>query len=771
LTFLNTLDLSNNSFLGGIPLLGNLKELQTLYLWSNQLQGIIPDALANCTNLTNLDLSINHLEGAIPQKLETLSNLHSLNLAVNNLIGTIPPALGNITTLESLYLDTNQLEGNIPDKLWQLPKMSSLGLGQNRLSGEIPKTLHNASSLQILGLEYNMLGNVLPPNFGDIFPNLSRITLNNNSFEGHIPASLGNASLLEAIDLSINDFTGPVPSTLGMLTELSFLNLEANHLEATDSQGWEFLHALKNCTQLQTLSLSKNQLQGVIPNSVGDLSLNLQTLALGANMLSGAIPPSIGNLHGLTKLLLGINNLAGPIDDWVGKLINLRGLDLQQNNFAGSIPSSIGRLTKLIKLYVARNALEGQIPISLGSLSALQELNLSHNNLQGNIPPEISNLKQLINLDLSANKLTGEIPDALDQCTNLANINLDTNFLNGNIPISLGDLKSLANLNLSHNNLSGTIPTSLNGLFLLNKLDLSYNLLQGKIPITGVFANATVISLEGNVGLCGGVMDLHMPPCKSAPRRTGRGYYLVRVLIPIFGFMSLVLVLYFLILEKKKPRGEYVLSPSFGENFLKVSYNDLAQATKNFSELNFVGRGGYGSVYRGKLKDYTLEVAVKVFDLEMRGAERSFMAECEALRSIQHRNLLPILTACSTVDHMGNVFKALVYEYMPNGNLENWIHKEDGKVPKRLGLSQTIDICVNIADALDYLHHECGRTIIHCDLKPSNILLADDMKALLGDFGIARFYMDSPSATTGSTSSVGLRGTIGYIPPGIMAIS
>lgn len=171
-------------------------------------------------------------------------------------------------------------------------------------------------------------------------------------------------------------------------------------------------------------------------------------------------------------------------------------------------------------------------------------------------------------------------------------------------------------------------------------------------------------------------------------------------------------------------------------------------------------------MYRAKLKDYTLEVAVKVFDLEMRGSERSFMSECEALRRIQHRNLLPILTACSTVDCMGNVFKALVYEYMPNGNLDNWIHNtQEGKAPKRLGLSQTIGICVNIADALDYIHHECGRTIIHCDLKPSNILLDDDMNAVLGDFGIARFYMDSWPTSTESTSSVGVKGTIGYIPP------
>jgi len=208
---------------------------------------------------------------------------------------------------------------------------------------------------------------------------------------------------------------------------------------------------------------------------------------------------------------------------------------------------------------------------------------------------------------------------------------------------------------------------------------------------------------------------------------------------------------------------------SFGEHFGKVTLSDLTQATRDFSESNLIGRGSYGSVYRGKLKESKMEVAVKVFDLEMRGAERSFIAECEALRSIQHRNLLPIITACSTVDNIGNVFKALIYELMPNGSLDTWLHhKGDEEAPKCLSLTQRISIAVNIADALDYLHHDCGRPTVHRDLKPSNILLDCDMNALLGDFGIARLYVDPhQSALAGSISSIGVKGTIGYIPQGM----
>lgn len=157
-------------------------------------------------------------------------------------------------------------------------------------------------------------------------------------------------------------------------------------------------------------------------------------------------------------------------------------------------------------------------------------------------------------------------------------------------------------------------------------------------------------------------------------------------------------------------------------------------------------------------------MAVKVFDLEMRGAERSFLSECEALRSIQHRNLIPIITASSIV----GTFKALIFEFMPNGNLDTWLHhKGDEEATRCLGLTQRINIVVNIADALDYLHHGCGRPTVHCDLKPNNILLDDDMNALLADFGIASFNYDFETKWTCSSSSIGVKGTIGYIPPSI----
>jgi len=423
-------------------------------------------------------------------------------------------------------------------------------------------------------------------------------------------------------------------------------------------------------------------------------------------------------------------------------------------------------------LNLSHNNLHGILPVGVFSVQTLTKLVLSYNKLEGPIPLEVSHLTHLTELHLSSNIFLGEIPDTLSQCQELNVIELDHNFLTGSIPMSFGNLTSLTTLNFSHNNLSGFIPKILSVLTDLIHLDLSYNQLHGAVPSTGVFANATAVSLSNNLGLCGGSFNLHMPPCHSASRRLERQYYLIRVLIPIFSFMSLVLLIYFVTVEKKMSRVHSLL-PYSVEKFPKVSYMDLAQATGSFS--NLVGRGSYGSVYRGKLIPSKLEVAVKVLDLETHGAEKSFLSECEALRGIKHRNLLPIITACSTVDINGSPFKALVYPFMPNGNLDTWLHhEEEGKAQKNLSLTQRISIAVDIADALDYLHNDTERAIIHCDLKPSNILLDDDMSAHLGDFGIASFYVDSGSsasiedpntARSRCIDSIGVKGTIGYIAP------
>ncbi|XP_044321500.1 receptor kinase-like protein Xa21 [Triticum aestivum] len=759
LTFLKKLNLSTNGLSGRLPPLNRLHRQQILDLGYNSLQDTIPDALANCSKLRKLFLSYNSFVGEIPPKLGLLSNLSDLRFNTNNLTGTIPSTFSNSSSIQVMSLSYNHLSGGIPDELGKLPSIRWLALGGNRLIGGFPQGLLNLSnSLRVLGLESNKLGNRLPLNIGDSLSNLQWLFLNRNMFQGKIPASLGNVLGMERLELENNNFTGEIPSSLGKLKSLYYLNLGGDGLEAKDAQSWEFFNALINCSGLNILALDRNQLDGTIPGSIGNLSNSLEMLTLGGNKLSGIVPTSVANLQSLINLGFDYNNLSGKIVEWVGMLTKLQSLNLYQNKFSGPIPSSMGNLTQLTLLSLALNEFE----------------DLSDNTLQSNITLEVGALKQIVDLRLSSNKLTGEIPHVLGQCQNLVTIQMDQNLLIGDIPASLGNLKSLNMVNLSHNNLSGTIPEVLADLPLLDMLDLSYNQLQGEVPRTGVFKNAPSVYLDGNFALCGGVVDLGMPLCPATSQRKGKKYYLVRVLIPVFGFLSLIMLIAIITLhKKKKSHRAYISSTSFGGKFPRLSYYDLARATGNFCEANVIGRGSCGSVYRGKLTQLEMEVAIKVFDPKMRCVDKSFISECKVLRSIRHRYITPILTACLSIDNSGNAFKALIYVLMPNRNLDKWLHeKPAGEEPIVLGLGQRISMVVNIADALAYLHHDSRRSIVHRDLKPSNILLDVDMNAHLGDFGIANLVLQSGSATVGqsssgtsSSNSVGLKGTIGYIAP------
>ncbi|XP_048140725.1 receptor kinase-like protein Xa21 [Rhodamnia argentea] len=350
---------------------------------------------------------------------------------------------------------------------------------------------------------------------------------------------------------------------------------------------------------------------------------------------------------------------------------------------------------------------------------------------------EVGNLKTLTELDISDNKLVGEIPNSLGDCTGLTSPRMGGNFFRGSIPqsiASLGALKACYRLKES--------------LRMLPRL-----LLLGTMSFVGDCQHFTSPSASPN-----------------APREE-KIHILVSSACATFVILGIALVMVYLYLRWLKKKVKEPISTSMDDPCPDISYRALLKATDDFSSMNLIGVGNFGSVYKGILKENVTTVAVKVLHLVHRGALKSFLAECEALKNVRHRNLLKILTVCSSIDHQQNDFKALVYEYMENGSLERWLHPNPtpshGNEPTRtLNFFQRINIAIDVASALDYLHHQCHIPIIHCDLKPSNILLDAEMVAHVGDFGLAKFLPGSSSDTVANrTSSVGIRGTIGYAPP------
>uniref|UniRef100_A0A7N2N4I9 non-specific serine/threonine protein kinase n=1 Tax=Quercus lobata TaxID=97700 RepID=A0A7N2N4I9_QUELO len=750
LSFLQSLNLASNSFHGGIPSeVGYLTRLRNLNLSHNPiLGGEIPVNLSHCSSLQYLDLQYNDLVQGIPSKLGFLSKLQILILRNNQLSGRFPPSLGNLSLLQNLSFAHNNLEGEIPNTVAPMKSLTSFIVANNHLSGVLPPSLYNLSLLTFIDLnDTNFTGN-LNPDLGIALQNLQILWIGVNQFTGTIPVSLSNVSDIQELDMPENKFTGTIPMSFGNLLNLQWFSASFNLLGNNSVDDLSFLSSLNNCSQLNFLDVRYNQLGGELPNSITNLSIQLLWLELDGNSIGGSIPTRISNLVSLTKLGLGSNLLTGNIPSSIGKLTNLNALYLYENKLTGVIPSSVGNMTQLLHLSLFNNSLEGSIPTSLGRY--------------------FGNLKLLVELDVSYNKISKEIPSQLGDCLALETLYMQGNSFERTIP-DLSKLKGIQYLDLSHNNLSGQIPSYMVNFPVLQTLNLSFNNLEGDVPVEGVFKNASAIEVKGNTGLCGGIQELHLLACPIQRSKKHRKHFAFKSILAISIAVAFCLTLFPLMALSwlKKLKKKCLSVSTFGPSYQRISYKELHNATNGFSLKNLIGSGHFGSVYKGKLGPDETHVAVKVLNLQKQGASKSFIAECEALRNIRHRNLVKILTACSSIDFKGNDFKVLVYEFMPNGSLEMQLHPEDGlKQLRSLNLLQRINIAIDVASALLYLHHHCQTPIIHCDLKPSNILLNDDMIAHISDFGLVRLLSKSgKEAFLNQLSSAGIKGTVGYAAP------
>ncbi|KAF3455898.1 hypothetical protein FNV43_RR00540 [Rhamnella rubrinervis] len=798
LSFLRIIDLSNNSFYGEIPWeVGRLFRLQGLYLTNNTFTGQIPTQLSNRSKLEVIEFGRNKLMGKIPGELSSLTKLYYLQLGANNLTGSIPPSIGNLSSLEHLSAPYNNLVGSIPDDIGHLKKLSILAVGANGLTGMIPSSFYNISSITIISTASNRLNGSLPSNIGLALPNLQWLAISRNEFSGPIPLSLTNASKLQALTLSTNNFVGAVPSNLGDLIDLWWLGFGTNNLGSNSTDDLEFLPSLKNCSQLQILDFGNNHFGGVLPAAIANLSTQLSQLYFDGNQIFGVIPVALEKYINLNVLNMESNFFNGHVPSSFGKFQKMEGISFSSNRLSGPIPSSFGNLTQLTELYLSENELEGSIPTSIGGcknllyldisqnnltgaipkqvadLSLLSLLlNLSHNSLTGNLPVELGNLKALNMLDLSENKLSGYIPGTIGGCISLVYLNLQGNSFDGMIPSSLASLKSLEHLDLSRNNFVGNILKNLQDLPYLMYFNISFNDLEGEVPTRGVFQNASAISMIGNGKLCGGVLELQLPTCPIKGTKRGMSHALKVKLIIIVTCVALpILLLSFFLYWRRKPKeksSSTLLTKDEDQHHIaKITYKMLYQATGGFSPNNLVGDGSFGSVYKGFLNQDERAVAVKVLKLQQKGASKSFMAECKALKNIRHRNLVKIITTCSSMDYHGNEFKALIFEFMENASLEEWLHqKSDGEdCSRNSNILQRLNIATDVASALNYLHHQCQTPIIHCDLKPSNVLLDTDMVAHVSDFGLARLLSTTKGASQNHSSTIGLKGSIGYAAP------
>jgi len=797
LTALTVLDLSNTSVGGGFPaFLYNCSGLARVDLSYNQLVGELPadiDRLGG-GNLTYLALNNNNFTGAIPAAVSKLTNLTYLALGGNQFTGTIPPELGELVSLQTLKIETTpfsagvlpesfknltklktvwladcNLTGEIPSYFTEMPEMEWLDLSTNGFTGSIPPGIWNLQKLTNLYLYINNLSGDLGINGPIGATGLVEVDLSENQLSGTISESFGGLKNLRLLNLQQNKLTGDIPASIAQLPSLVFLWLWNNSLSGELPAGLG-----KQTPVLRDIQIDDNNFSGPIPAGICDHN-QLWVLTASGNRLNGSIPFSLANCTSLIWLQVGDNQLSGEVPAALWTVPKLLTVSMENNGrLGGSLPEKL--YWNLSRLDIDSNQFTGPIP---SSATKLQKFHASNNLFSGDIPAGFTaGMPLLQELDLSANQLSGAIPESIASLRGVSQMNLSHNQLTGGIPAGLGSMPVLTLLDLSSNQLSGAIPPAL-GSLRLNQLNLSSNQLIGEVP--DVLARTYDQSFMGNPGLCTAAPLPGMRSCAAQPG----DHVSPRLRAGLLGAGAALVVLIAVLavfvvrdIRRRKRRLARTEEPWKLTAFQPLDFGE-ASVLRGLADENLIGKGGSGRVYR---VTYTSRssgeaggtVAVKRIwaggSLDKK-LEREFASEVDILGHIRHSNIVKLLCCLSRAET-----KLLVYEFMGNGSLDQWLHghkRPAGTAGRAMASPPSVrrepldwptrvKVAVGAARGLYYMHHECSPPIVHRDVKSSNILLDSELNAKVADFGLARMLVQAGTPDTVSA----VAGSFGYMAPG-----
>ncbi|XP_078164616.1 putative receptor protein kinase ZmPK1 [Carex rostrata] len=240
-------------------------------------------------------------------------------------------------------------------------------------------------------------------------------------------------------------------------------------------------------------------------------------------------------------------------------------------------------------------------------------------------------------------------------------------------------------------------------------------------------------------------------PSMFGTSKNNTNWSYIFIFIAVFGALETIILVigwWYLLRDREMPKSMEEGYKMILSQFRQFTYRELKEATGNFKEE--IGRGSSGVVYRGVLDDKRVVAVKKLNDVIQE--EEEFWAEVNVIGRINHINLVRMFGLCSERKH-----RLLIYEHMENRSLDKFLFENDMKLQWR----QRFKIALGAAKGLAYLHHECLEWIIHCDVKPENILLARDFEPKISDFGLAKLSKrDGPGFNTSE-----MRGTMGYMAP------
>ncbi|KAK4440564.1 Receptor protein kinase TMK1 [Sesamum alatum] len=737
-----------------------------------------------CSNgrVTQIQVQGLGLKGPLPQNLNQLEKLQNVGFQKNRFNGMLPSFSG-LSNLQYAYLDFNDFD-TIPSNFFR-------GL----------------SNVRVLALDYNPFnkssGWTIPSDLADS-TQLMNFSCSGCNIVGRIPDFFGKFASLSSLRLPRNKLTGEIP--------LSFRDIVLKVLWLNDQDGSGMtgtIDVIGRMVGLTNVWLHGNQFTGQIPDSIGSLT-SLKELNLNKNRFVGLIPQGLANLN-LQLLDLNNNMFLGPVPKFKAAKVSY-----SSNSFCPSAPGAqcapevtalLGFLRDLNYPEKLASQWTGNDPcsgpwwgISCTSKNQVSVINLQNLGLNGTLSPSLADLSSVLEIHLEGNNLHGTVPENLTLLKSLRLLNLRGNNFEPPLPEFHDGLKVIidgnAKLAAGGSNQSPTPAagpsqaSSPNG----SSGSPSSNPSLGNHPPSG---NSARSASKGSSSEAPAAVNKEANSHDSGKSRTATIAAAVAC-SSVFSLLAVLLGVYCRRKRKKTKKapggvGIHPKESSGSGSMMKIATGDISawgaqngsgtrsstadgldgdqlidsgnlafslqvlqKATSNFAQENEIGRGGFGVVYKGELDD-GVKLAVKRMEAGAIGnkALNEFQAEIAVLSKVRHRHLVSLLGY--SVE--GNE-RLLVYEYMPQGALSRHLFRWKSLNLEPLPWTKRLIIALDVARAMEYLHSLAHQSFIHRDLKSANILLDDDFRAKVSDFGLVKLAPDTERSV-----ATKLAGTFGYLAP------
>ncbi|KAG2326243.1 hypothetical protein Bca4012_035217 [Brassica carinata] len=508
--------------------------------------------------------------------------------------------------------------------------------------------------------------------------------------------------------------------------------------------------------RVANISLQGMGLTGTIPPSIGLLT-SLTGLYLHFNSLTGQIPKDISNLPFLADLYLNVNNLSGEIPPEIGDLDNLQVLQLCYNKLSGSIPTQLGSLKKITVLALQYNQLSGAIPASLGDIGTLTRLDLSFNDLFGPVPVKLAGAPLLEVLDIRNNSFSGFVPSGLKRlnngfqyannhglcgdgftnlkpCTGSNDPNLNRPDPTNPKTFRTTDDVKPESADLQRSNCSNNSGGCSSKASKSSSLGVVMGLI-GSVLAVAIFGGSTFTWYRRRKQRIGSSLDAMDSRISTEynfkePSRRKSSSPLISLEYSR-GWDPLG--------RGQNSTNNSALSQEVFDSFM-FNLEEIERATQSFSEVNLLGKSNVSSVYKGTLRDGSVAAVKCIAKSSCKSDESEFLRGLKMLTLLKHENLVRLRGFCCSKGR-GECF--LIYEFVPNGNLLQYldVNDESGEV---LEWTTRVSIINGIARGIVYLHGENGNkpAIVHQNLSAEKILIDHWYNPSLADSGLHRLFTD-----------------------------